>query len=161
MNKLRKRGCRLTAAAPLARIISPLVIAVALEVVVRPNAATPVAVLHDLDKIVRDYLLPRIIPSFSTVTDHRWTVDFAELRQRDPKLADQWGPNPTPPPGTKQGVTRYEAWRLPPVAGEAGFVSVALVADMDARGGKFDQIDEWASKWADAQSGASSKRRRW
>jgi hypothetical protein len=80
MNKLRKRGCRLTAAAPLARIISPLVIAVALEVVVRPNAATPVAVLHDLDKIVRDYLLPRIIPSFSTVTDHRWTVDFAELR---------------------------------------------------------------------------------
>ena len=142
-------------------IISPLVIAVALEVVVRPNAATPAAVLHDLDNIVRNYLLPRIIPSFGTVTDHRWTIDFAELRRRDPKLADQWGPNPTPPPGTKQGVTRYEAWRLPPVAGEAGFVSVALVADMDARGDKFDQIDEWASKWADAQSGASGKRRRW
>lgn len=140
-------------------IISPLVVAVALEVVVRPNAATPAAVLHDLDNIVRDYVLPSIVPSFGTVTDHRWTIDFAELRRRDPDLADRWGPNPTTPPGTRQGVTRYEAWRLPPAEGEAGFVSVALVADMDARGGPFDRIDEWARKWADAQSSASGKRR--
>lgn len=140
-------------------IISPLAIAVALEVVVRPNAATPRAVLHDLDNIVRDYLIPSIVPSFGTVTDHRWTIDFAEIRRRDPDLADRWGPNPTPPPGTKQGVTRYEAWRLPPAEGEAGFVSVALVADMDGRGDSFDRIDEWARKWADAQSSASGKRR--
>jgi hypothetical protein len=54
-------------------IISPLVVAVALEVVVRPNPKTPAAVLHDLDNIVRDYLLPGIVPSFGTVSDHRWT----------------------------------------------------------------------------------------
>ncbi|MES0009261.1 hypothetical protein NKK52_31960 [Mesorhizobium sp. C277A] len=142
-------------------VISPLVIAVALQVVVRPSAATPAAVLHDLDNIVRDYLLPRIIPSFGTVTDHRWTIDFDELRRRDPVLADRWGPNPTPPPGTKQGVTRYEAWRLPPVEGGPGFVSVALVADMDGRGDTFDRIDECSRKWADAQSSTSGKRQRW
>ena len=98
-------------------IIDPLVIAVALEVIVRPNPATPPAVLHDLDNIVRDYLIPGIVPSFGTVSDHRWTIDFEELRRTDPELAARWGPNPTPPPGTKSGVTRYEAWRLPAAAG--------------------------------------------
>lgn len=140
-------------------IISPLVIAVALEVVIRPNAATPNGVLHDLDNVVRDYLLPKIVPSFGTVTDIRWTIDFDELRRRDPGFRDQWGLSPTPPPGTKQGVTRYEAWRLPPIDGEDGFVSVALVADMDARGDTFDCIDEWARKWADAQSSSFGKPR--
>jgi hypothetical protein len=130
-------------------IINPLVIAVALEVIVRPNAATPAAVLHDLDNIVRDYLLPGIVPSFGTVSDHRWTIDFDELQRTDPKLAAAWGPNPTPPPGTKRGVTRYEAWRLPAVAGEPGFVSVALVSDMDASVDLMDQVDGSIRKWSD------------
>lgn len=141
-------------------IIDPLVIAVGLEVIVRPNPATPPSVLHDLDNIVRDYLLPSIVPSFGTVSDHRWTIDFEELRRRDPELAARWGPNPTPPSGTKKGVTRYEAWRLPPVAGEPGFVSVALVADMDANGDLMRQIDESIRKWSDKRS-SQSRLRRW
>jgi len=129
-------------------IINPLVVAVALEVIVRPNPATPTAVLHDLDNIVRDYLLPGIVPSFGTVSDHRWTIDFKELERTNPELAASWGANPTPPSGTKGGVTRYEVWRLPAVVGEPGFVSVALVADMDARGDLMYQIDENISTWA-------------
>lgn len=128
-------------------IISPLVVAVALEVVVRPNPRTPPAVLHDLDNIVRDYLIPGVVPAFGTVSDQRWTIDFAELRARDPKLADAWGPNPTPPPGTRNGVTRYEVWRLPAVEGEPGFVSVALVADIDANGDLMEQMDDHISIW--------------
>jgi hypothetical protein len=128
-------------------LIDPLVIAVALEVVVRSDPATPAAVLHDLDNIVRDYLLPSIVPSFGTVSDHRWTIDFEELRRTDPDLPISRGSNPTPPLGTKRGVTRYEAWRLPPVAGEAGFVSVALVADMVARGDLIEQIDRCNRDW--------------
>jgi hypothetical protein len=89
-------------------IISPLVVAVALEVVVRPNPKTPAAVLHDLDNIVRDYLLPGIVPSFGTVSDHRWTIDFDDLRQRDPKLAAAWGPNPTPPPDSDRCSSRVK-----------------------------------------------------
>lgn len=144
-------------------VINPLVIAVALEVVVRPNPKTPPAVLHDLDNIVRDYLIPGIVPAFGTVSDHRWTIDFDELRERDPKLAQSWGPNPTPPAGTRNGVTRYEAWRLPAVEGEPGFVSVALVADIDAKGDLMDQMDEHISKWRENLSGDSRhpwKRRR-
>jgi hypothetical protein len=133
-------------------IISPLVVAVALEVVVRPNPKTPPAVLHDLDNIVRDYLISGIVPAFGTVSDQRWTIDFAELRARDPKLADAWGPNPTPPAGTRNGVTRYEVWRLPAVEGEPGFVSVALVADIDAKGDLMDQMDEHISEWRDKLS---------
>lgn len=133
-------------------VINPLVVAVALEVIVRPNPNTPPAVLHDLDNIVRDYLLPGIVPSLGTVSDHRWTIDFDELRRTDPKLAASWGPNPTPPLGTKRGVTRYEAWRLPAVTGKPGFVSVALIADMDANGDLMDQIDEHVRKWSDERS---------
>lgn len=131
-------------------IIDPLVVAVALEVVVRPNAKTPRAVLHDLDNIVRDYLIPGIVPAFGTISDQRWTIDFDELRTRDPKLADAWAPNPTPPAGTKNGVTRYEVWRLPAVEDEPGFVSVALVADTDATGDIMQQVDECIEQWRDA-----------
>jgi hypothetical protein len=127
--------------------IDPLVVAVALEVVVRPNPNTPVAVLHDLDNIVRDYLIPGIVPAFGTVSDHRWTINFEELRASNPSLADSWGPDPTPPRSTREGVTRYEVWRLPPVDGQPGFVSAALVADMDAKGDLMDQADEHIRDW--------------
>lgn len=129
-------------------LINPLVVSVALEVIVRPNPATPSAVLHDLDNIVRDYLLPSIVPKFGTVSDHRWTIDFKELQRTNPEIAKSWGSNPMPPAGTKSGVTRYEAWRLPPVVGEPGFVSVALLADVDATGDHMDEIDQSIKAWA-------------
>ncbi|CAG4925629.1 RusA family crossover junction endodeoxyribonuclease [Paraburkholderia gardini] len=129
-------------------LITPLVVAVALEVVIRPNPATPPAVLHDLDNIVRDYLLPGIVPEFGTVSDQRWTINFDELQRTSPEIAAAWGANPTPPPGTRSGVTRYEAWRLPAVADEPGFVSVALIADVDGNGDRMDEIDNSIEKWA-------------
>lgn len=128
-------------------IIDPLVVAVALEVVVRPNAKTPPGVLHDLDNIVRDYLIPGIVPAFGTVSDQRWTIDLAELYARDPKLADAWGPTAMPPAGTRNGVTRYEVWRLPAVEDQPGFVSVALVADMEATGDIMERVDQCIDAW--------------
>lgn len=133
-------------------IIRPLVVAVALEVVVRPNPKTPPSVLHDLDNIVRDYLIPGIVPSFGTVSDQRWTIDFEELRSIDAKLADKSWLNQKPPVGTRNGVTRYEVWRLPAVEGEQGFVSAALVADIDGNGDLMQQMDYHISKWLDKLS---------
>jgi hypothetical protein len=90
-----------------------------------------------------------LVRSHSSPTDHRWTIDFDELRRTDPKLADRWGDNPTPPKGTRSGVTRYEAFRLPAAKkGEKGFVSVAIVLDDQLSGDVFRQMDEQIEKWA-------------
>jgi hypothetical protein len=131
-------------------LLTPLIVPVALQLVVRPSPDTPKGVLHDLDNIVRDYLLPRIVPTFDTVTDGRWLIDFEEMRKRDPEALAWWGDRPTPPKGTRSGVTRYEAWRLPPAkSGERGFVSGALVLDDPLTEDVFAQIDRHVDKWSE------------
>jgi hypothetical protein len=72
-------------------LISPQVVPVALQLVVRPSPDTPKGVLHDLDNIVRDYLLPQIVPTFGTMTDYRWLIAFEELRRKDAQAAAWWG----------------------------------------------------------------------
>jgi hypothetical protein len=96
---------------------------------------------------VRDYLIPGIVPAFGTVSDHRWTMDFDELRARDPKLADRWGPNPTPPVGRGTGSrdTRSGACLLSRKS--RALVSAALVADMDAKGDLMGQMDDCIRDW--------------
>jgi hypothetical protein len=69
-------------------------------------------------------------------------------------------PKYTPPPGTKSGVTRYEAWRLPALPNELGFVSVALVADIDAKGDLLDKMDESIRTWSDEKLGDRRHRMR-
>jgi hypothetical protein len=71
---------------------------------------------------------------------------------RDPQLADAWGPNLTPPAGTRQWVTRDEVWRFLAVEGEPGFVSVALIPDIDAKGDLMQQMDDHINEWRDALS---------
>jgi hypothetical protein len=142
-------------------VITPLIVPVALEVVVRPSLTTPKGVLHDLDNIVRNYLLPKVVPRFGTVSDHRWTIDFDELKRTDLKLAARWGSYSLPPKVTRDGVTRYDVWRLPPAPrGSTGFVSVALVADTDFRGNVFDQIDEQVKRWSETWESDSIFRKR-
>jgi hypothetical protein len=133
-------------------IIQPLVNAVALEVIVQPPLSVPKGVLHDLDNVVRDYLLPRFVPAFGTVSDYTWTIDFDQLARRDPDLRKRWGHNPTPPKGTRDGVTRYEVWRLPPTpSGSKGFLIVALVADDGQQRTVLRQIDDQVDRWIDDQ----------
>jgi len=124
-------------------VMQPLVNPVALEVIVSTSASVP----KDLDNIVREYLLPKFVPSFGTVTDYTFTADFEELAKRDANILMKWGP--TPPKSTRDGVTRYEVWRLPPAPpGTSGFVSVALVVDDGRRRSAFHQIDDELTRWA-------------
>lgn len=44
-------------------------------------------------------------------------------------------------------MTRYEVWRLPAVENEPGFVSVALVADMDAKPDLMGQMEKYIRDW--------------
>lgn len=128
-------------------IINPLVVTVALEVLVRPNPKTPIGVLHDLDNIVRTYLIPGIVPSFGTKSDIRWIIDYDELEKSSNQTLNSHTNYSMPPSGTKNGITRYEVWRLPAIENEPGFVSVALVADMDAKGDLIDDIDKCILNW--------------
>lgn len=131
-------------------IIDPLEVAVALEVIVRPNPNTPSGVLHDLDNIVRDYLIPGIVPGFGTVSDPLWLVDWDAIKDAGSDPSDRaWSlfrSAPRPPASTKAGVTRYEVWRLPAVVGQPGILSVALIADNDGRGDLLDQIQKQVEK---------------
>lgn len=53
-----------------------------------------------------------------------------------------------PPASTRAGVTRFEAWRLPPAAeSDVGFVSVAIVADMTGYDDTFARIDNEIERW--------------
>jgi hypothetical protein len=136
-------------------LIEPLQVAVALEVIVRPNPDTPVGVLHDLDNIVRDYLIPGIVPGFGTVSDPIWLVDWDTTEKADDKLWSVFRSAPRPPAGTKAGVTRYEVWRLPAVVGEPGFLSVALISDdavdIHARGDLIQQVQNKVEKSLDRE----------
>ena len=128
-------------------IIRPLVVSVALEVIVRPFPSMPRGSIKDLDNMVRDYLLPKFVPAFGTASHYSWTIDFDELARRAPELRRHWGDKRTPPKGTRDGVTRYEVWLLPPASdGSEVFVSVALVTDELDRS-VFRQIDDQVSRW--------------
>jgi hypothetical protein len=129
-------------------LISPLVVPVALQVVVRPSPGMPKGVLHDLDNIVRDYLIPHFVPTFGAVSDFRWL--FESMREENPANADRLALDRMPPKGTRAGVTRYEAWRLPAAKkGEKGFVSAAIVLDDIVSGNLFEQIDREIGEWAE------------
>lgn len=129
-------------------LISPLAVPVALQLVVRPSPGMPKGVLHDLDNIVRDYLIPHFVPSFGTVSDFRWL--FEGMREENTATADRLELDRMPSKGTRAGVTRYEAWRLPAAKkGETGFVSAAIVLDDIVSGSLFEQIDREIDEWAE------------
>lgn len=115
-------------------ILDPLRIPVALEVVVKPPRPGPgVRGRHDLDNVVRDYILPRVAELFSPAKLH--------LQRGAPR--------------DEAGVTQYRAWRLPPnVNDEPGYVSVGFTAAWPRSHcslyGQIDQaIDliEWAADY--------------
>ncbi|KXV35585.1 hypothetical protein AD940_02225 [Gluconobacter thailandicus] len=130
-------------------LIDPLDIPIAIEVIVRPNPNTPSSVLHDLDNIVRDYLLPAIVPAFGTVTDWRWTIGYQALLNNESITLSDDAIRRLPPKQTRAGVTRYDIWRLPPHVTDPGFVSVSLVGDLCIRDSIFRQIDDSNCEWAD------------
>jgi hypothetical protein len=142
-------------------LIRPLVVSVGLQVIVQPNASTPAGTQHDLDNIVRDYLLPRIVAKFGTVSAHVWTVDFEEMARVAPELAARWSAEPKPPKGSKPGVTGFEVWQLPPApAGAPGFVSVSLTAQPNFEGDLMERVDLKIRRWTEHLEETSQIRRR-
>lgn len=88
------------------------------------------------------YVIPRFIDVLKPVSHHAFTRD--ERAPCEPlRIGGKIIRVPTPPASTKFGVTRYEAWRLPPAEeGSRGFVSVAIVADISGHDDTLRRIDD-------------------
>ncbi len=115
------------------RVLQPLLLPITLQVVVKPPSRGRAFAIHDLDNVVRTYLLPKIV----------------EVLQPPGDLYNSWGKRLlSSPASTRIGVTRYEAWRLERVRGDdtPGFVSVAVVAEgihHDLLSRMDSTIDDW------------------
>lgn len=119
------------------RLLDPLLIPVACEVVVRPPPPSRQNNVHDLDNVMRTYLLPRVLQTFEPPSHYAFTL-------RDPH-------HELPPRSTRIGVTRYEAWRLPPAPeGSNGFVSMAVVTDFAGYDCGVSRAEKTIDKWLDA-----------
>ena len=134
-------------------LIDPLLVPVALEVMIRPPPMTRRRGLHDLDNVLRDYLIPRVVEILKPPSDTFWAFRNDKPLRRDPEFYHGGSVRRSmPPASTRLGVTRYEAWRLPPAGDDfTGFVSVAVVADTTGEGDVFWQIDREIERWEEAQ----------
>lgn len=116
------------------RLVDPLLVPVACEVVVRPPPPSRQNNVHDLDNVLRTYLLPRVLQTLRPPSHYAFTLG---------DLTDE-----TPPRSTRIGVPRYEAWRLPPAAeGSNGFVSLAIVTDMTGYDCGISRVEGYIDKW--------------
>jgi hypothetical protein len=154
-------------------ILDPLLVPVALEVVIKPPPPSRQNGLHDLDNVLRTYLIPRVVEILKPVSHYAFTVD-PEIMDRTARDIAANGQGllslrlPRPPASTKSGVTRYEAWRLPPASeGSEGFVSIAIVTDMTGHGDIFGQVDDEIEHWWESlespwrSTHRSGRRRSW
>ncbi len=95
-------------------LIDPLLVPIALEVVIKPPPPSRQNGLHDLDNVLRSYLIPRVVEILKPVSHFAFTLDVEAVRRDAPKLFKRgvdWSTRfPKPPASTRAGVTRYEAW---------------------------------------------------
>lgn len=138
-------------------LIDPLLVPVALEVVIKPPPSGRQRGLHDLDNVLGSYLIPRVVEILKPVSDYAFTFDTAAMKRdapglfSDSRFVARESRFPKPPASTRAGVSRYEAWRLPPASeGSHGFVSVAIVTDLTGHGDIFRQIDEEIEQWEES-----------
>jgi hypothetical protein len=116
------------------KLLDPLLVPVALEVIIRPPPPSRQKNIHDLDNVLRNYLLPRVAEALKPPSDYAFTLgDIGK---------------DLPPLSTRVGFSRYEAWRLPPAPdGSSGFVSLAIVTDLTGHDSVLNKIENTIDKW--------------
>ena len=123
-------------------ILQPLRVPIALQVIVKPPPPARASGLNDLDNVARRFVIPQLVEAFAPPADIAWTIDIDRIRRRDPAAAAEWLARQAELPKTAQiGLTRFEAWRVPP-DNDPGFVSAAMVADVGEFWDPFIEMDE-------------------
>ena len=139
------------------RIVDPLLVPTALEVVIKPPPPSRERNLHDLDNVLRNYLIPRVVEILNPVSHFAFTFGESTMGQvapallANPRYSRRKANRSMPPASSRSGITRYEVWRLPPAEeGGVGVVSLAVVADMTGLVDTFRQIDDGVECWCES-----------
>ncbi|HEX8393914.1 MAG TPA: hypothetical protein VF665_16345 [Longimicrobium sp.] len=124
---------------------------VALEVIVKPPRNASQAALHDLDNVVRTYMVGPIVAEMQPPIDHVFGV-YPRLLKAGPEWASTM-PHAQAlriPKSVRIGLTRYEAWRIPRQPGDVspGFVSVGLAPDPAGSASSQLRADVAVNDWA-------------
>jgi hypothetical protein len=134
------------------RLLAPLRIPVALEVIIKPPPPTRNHALHDLDNVMRTYLVPKVTELLEPPSDIAWTYDRSVIAQHDGDH-DIWLRNRLEklPRSARVGLIRYEAWRIPraPDDTSPGFVSAAVVSDDFGYEDSISRIARLLDQWAE------------
>ena len=105
--------------------------------------------MHDLDNVVRSYLIPKVVEILKPVSHYAFTLDD-DARKSLAHFARDANQR-LPPLTTSLGVTRFDIWRPPPAReGSEGYVQMALVNDLTGYDDPFGQIDEKIDQWVDS-----------
>jgi hypothetical protein len=120
-------------------VLAPLLIPVAVEVLIKPPPPTRQRAVHDLDNVLRTYLVPRVVNMFKPPSDYDFAFGISTHVS-----------HPMPPLATRFGLTRYEAWRLPPASDdERGFICLAIVHDPCGLDDVLGKVDTKVSRVVD------------
>lgn len=133
-------------------LLEPLVVPVGLEVVIKPPYAATREATHDLDNLLRRYIVPTVVEMFQPPSHFSWALDRDGAQTVDvarparlPVMSSQ------PPKSTSVGLIRMEAWRIPRAQEDRspGFVSIALVADDYGHRDSISSVDRIVDSWVD------------
>lgn len=129
--------------------LKPLRTPIALEALIKPPPAGRRHVVHDLDNVLRKYLIPRITDILEPPSDVAWSY-----RDRAPDGGSEMQDETTGrlPKSTMIGLIRHEAWRLPRMDNidTPGFVSLAIVSDPYGYDDAIRRVDRLIDGWIDA-----------
>jgi hypothetical protein len=130
-------------------LITPLRVPVALEVIVKPPRAASKSVLHDLDNVVRNYLIPGVTSALEPPSHVAHALPDRRRRDADGPWAETLRRLPK---SAAIGMVRYEVWRIPRSVGDEapGFVSAAVVADEFGWKDSLTRLDAVIDRWADS-----------
>lgn len=129
---------------------------IAMEVLVKPPLGASHDALHDLDNIVRTYLVKPIIARLQPPIEYVFGVDEALLKRSDGALPT-WVSEAidSVPKSVRVGLTRYEVWRIPRSKDDQtpGFVSVGFAPDLTGVSSAMIRsdiaVDEWSRRIRD------------
>jgi hypothetical protein len=62
----------------------------AFEVVIRPPPPSRQNALHDLDNVLRNYLIPRVVAILKPISDYAFTLNEKNLKENAPRLAERF-----------------------------------------------------------------------